>query len=85
MEESWVWTCVESPDVNATVDDDAIDLELIDLVIQLCTRIGMIMEDVSPLTLNASREGLEACGVEVARAIRTMATLAAALEVLLQG
>lgn len=43
-------------------DADAIDPNLIDLVAQLCTRIGMIMEDASPQAINASRVGLEARG-----------------------
>ncbi|MFL6720313.1 MAG: hypothetical protein ACJ8FT_00715 [Sphingomonas sp.] len=63
---------------------DAIDRDLMDLVVQLCTRIGMIMEDVSPVALNASRNGVEARVVEVAGAIRVMSPLAYAAEVLLQ-
>jgi hypothetical protein len=63
---------------------DAIDPELVDLIVQLCTRIGMIMEDVSPLVLDTSRDGLETRVVEVAGAIRIMTQLADAAEVLLQ-
>jgi hypothetical protein len=39
-------------------DPDATDRDLVHLVVQLCTRIGMIMEDVSPLAIDASRNGL---------------------------
>lgn len=71
--------------VNARMDDaDAIDPELIELVVQLCTRVGMMMEDVSTLAINASRDGLEGRVAEVVRAIRTMATLADAVEALLR-
>ncbi|HJP67696.1 MAG TPA: hypothetical protein VJ846_02250 [Sphingomicrobium sp.] len=65
-------------------DADAIHPDLIDLVVQLCTRIGMIMEDVSPLALHASRDDLKARVAEVVRAIRTLTPLADAVEVLLQ-
>ena len=42
------------------MDDNAPEnADVIDLVIQLCTRIGMMMEDVCPVALDASREGLE--------------------------
>ena len=64
--------------------DDTIDPELIDLIGQLCTRIGMMMEDVSPLALDTSRDGFEARLAEVVDAIETMATLASAVEVLLR-
>ena len=59
------------------MDDEAVtDPEVINLVVQLRTRIGMIMEDVSPLALHASREGLETRVVEIASAGRAMATIA---------
>jgi hypothetical protein len=61
-------------------DADAIDPDLSGLVIQLCTRIGMIMEDLSLVTLDASGEGLEARVDQVARAIRTMSALVHAAE-----
>jgi hypothetical protein len=64
-------------------DPDAIDPDLIDLVVQLCTRIGMIMEDVSPFAINASRDNLEGRVTEVVRAVRTMMPLAGAAEALL--
>ena len=65
-------------------DAYAIDPDRIDWVVQLCTRIGMIMEDVCPLAIDASRTGLEARVAEVVRAIRTIAPLADAVEMLLQ-
>jgi hypothetical protein len=63
-------------------DVDAIDPDLIDLIVQLCTRIGMMMEDVTPLAIAASRDGLETRVAEVASALRKMTTLANAMEVL---
>lgn len=65
-------------------EDGEADPDRIDLVVQLCTRIGMIMEDVSPLAIDASRDGLESRVAEVVRAIRTIGPLADAVEVLLQ-
>ena len=64
-------------------EPDEIDPDLVDLFVQLCTRIGMIMEDVSPLAFNASREGLEARVAEVLGAVRTITALANAVQVLL--
>ena len=64
-------------------DEAATDPDVIDLVVQLCTRIGMIMEDVSPLALDASREGLERRVVEIANAARAMATIADAAQELI--
>lgn len=63
---------------------DATDPDRTDLVVQLCTRIGMIMEDACPLALDASRDGLEARVAEVVCAIRTVASLVGAVEVLLR-
>ena len=65
-------------------DADVIDPDVIDLVVQLCTRIGMIMENATPVALDASREGLEERIAALAVATRTMATIAAAAEGLLQ-
>jgi hypothetical protein len=62
---------------------DAIDPDLIDLVIQLCTRIGMIMEDLSLIALDASRDGSGDRVAEIVSAVRTLAALAQAAEVLL--
>ena len=64
-------------------ETDPIDPDQIDPVVQLCTRIGKMMEDVSPLALDASREGLARRVSDVAGATRAMATIAAAAEALL--
>jgi hypothetical protein len=82
---SWVWTLCECTGVSADVDGtDAIDPEVIELIVQLCTRIGMIMEDVGPLALNASREGLRARVAEIAVEIRAITAISNAAEALLQ-
>lgn len=65
-------------------ETDTTDPNLIDLVVQLCTRIGMMMEDVGPIALDASREGLEQRVAVIACATRNMATIAAASESLLE-
>jgi hypothetical protein len=81
---SWVWTSPRCQDVSAFVEKaDPIDPNLIELVVHLCMRIGMIMEDVTPLAINASRNGLEDRVAEVVNAIRMMAPLADSLEALL--
>ncbi len=59
------------------------DPEEVDLVIQLCTRMGIIMEDVSPLALHASREGLQQRVAEIACEIRAMTAIAGAAESLI--
>lgn len=61
-------------------DPDALDPDLTELVIQLCTRVGMMMEDVSPVALDASRERLEQRVAIVVFATRNVATIAAAAE-----
>src|SRR5258708_1637923 len=84
-QKSWVWTSPGSVRVGAEMaDNDATDPNRIDLVVQLCTQIGMIMEDVSPLAIDASRNGLEARVAEIIRAIRLMAVIAGAAEALLK-
>ncbi|HUE80379.1 MAG TPA: hypothetical protein VMN38_12220 [Sphingomicrobium sp.] len=65
-------------------DADAPDPDRMDLVVQLCTRIGMIMENMIPLAIDASRDGLKGRVAEVVRATRTMAALADAVEALLE-
>jgi hypothetical protein len=65
-------------------DADAIDPDLIELVVQLCTRIGMMMEDVSPLAIDASSDGLKRRIAEVVRATRTIAVLVDAVDALLK-
>jgi len=47
-----------------------------ELVLQLCTRLGMLMEDLCPLALNSSTDGLGARVEEIARRVRAMAALA---------
>ena len=66
--------------MDATDPDNA---DVIDLVIQLCTRIGMMMEDVCPVALDASRDGLEERVSDIRGEIRAMATIADAAEALL--
>ena len=66
------------------MDDNAPEkADVIDLVIQLCTRIGMMMEDVCPVALDASRDGLEERVSDIRGEIRAMATIADAAEALL--
>ena len=62
---------------------DPDNADAIDLVVQLCTRIGMMMEDVCPVALDASREGLEERVADLRGAIRVMATIADAAEAML--
>lgn len=64
-------------------ETDAIDPNVTDLVVRLCTRIGIMMEDLSPLALDASREGLERRVSDIASTTRAMAEIAAAAEALL--
>jgi hypothetical protein len=64
-------------------DANSHDREVVDLVVQLCTRIGMMMEDAGPLALNASREGLSERVAELARAIRPMVSVVEAAKSLL--
>ena len=62
---------------------DTIDPDVKDLIVQLCTRIGMMMEDVSPLALDASHEGLEKRVADLASIVQSMATVADAAKALL--
>ncbi len=61
----------------------ALDPDLVALVVQLNTRIGMIMEDVSLVALDASSDGLEVRMQEIARASGRIAALVEAARVLL--
>lgn len=63
---------------------DTIDSDVKDLIVQLCTRIGMMMEDVSPLALDASHEGLKERVAELVNATGAMATVAHAAAALLK-
>lgn len=65
-------------------DADCHDSDVIELAVQLCTRIGMMMEDLSPRALDASREGLEQRVVEIVAATQTMVTVADAAQALLR-
>ena len=85
MRKSSVWTYRDSARVCGYMDDPTLhDPDLVDLVVQLCTRIGMIMEDVGPLALVASPEGLEDRVHEIASAIRILVAVAHAAQVLLE-
>lgn len=64
-------------------DAEGHDSDVIDLVLQLCRRIGMMMEDANPLALDASREGLNERVADLASAARAIATVADAAEALL--
>ena len=64
-------------------DAEAIKPEVIDLVVQLCTRVGMMMEDVGPLALDASRTGLEKRVAELANSVRKMSVVVAAAQTIL--
>lgn len=55
-----------------------------ELVLQLCTRLGMLMEDVCPLALDASPDGLEARVDEIVRCVRAMVALADAAKALME-
>ncbi len=71
------FVCHPRPRRQWTMDDvAAIDPDVIELVVQLCTRMGMIMEDASALALDASHEGLEQRVVELATAAQTIAAVA---------
>jgi hypothetical protein len=65
-------------------DDLADDPARNEVVIQLCTRLGMLMEDVCPLALDASPGGLQTRVGRIARCVRAMAALADAAEALIE-
>ena len=56
---------------------------MIALVLQLNTHVGMIMEDASPLALDATPEGVEARVQEIGAASRRIAALIGAAQSLL--
>ncbi len=64
-------------------ETDPDNCDVIDLVIQLCTRIGMMMEDVCPVALDASRAGLKERVAILRGAIQVMMTIADAAEAML--
>ena len=57
-------------------DEHPPDANKNELVVQLCTCIGMMMEDLSPLALDASPVGLEARLAQITQGVLAMATLA---------
>ena len=60
------------------------DPERSELVLRLCTRLGMSMEDIIPVALDASRDGLEARVGEIARCVHAMGALADAAKALIE-
>lgn len=61
-----------------------IDPDVLELITLLCTRIGMIMEDVSPVALTTTAEGMSLRVKQVAAASSTINKLASAAAVLMQ-
>ena len=61
-----------------------IDPDVIELVALLCTRIGMIMEDVSPVALTKTADGMPLRIQRVAAASSAISALASAAEALMQ-
>ena len=53
-----------------------------ELVVQLCTRIGMMMEDLIPIALDVSLGGLEGRVRDLALGVETMTALANAAHAL---
>lgn len=68
VRKSWIWTWLQACRFVRAMDEDAADL-----VVQLCTRIGMIMED-------ASVEALTIRGVPAEEREQALTKLAAAGE-----
>ena len=64
--------------------DTNLDADLISLVVQLNMRIGMIMEDVSPVVLDPLRNRLKSRAREVACASAKIAALVDAAQALLE-
>lgn len=82
--ESCGWTSSATHGVSVTMENlAATDPEVSEFVVQLCTRLGMIMEDVTVLALDASHEGLEQRVTELAKAAQTIAAVADAAQSLL--
>ena len=78
------WTSHATPSVRGALDDlEAQDTNVADLVTQLCTRIGMMMEDASPPALNASLERLEQRVADLAGAVKAIVAVADAAKALL--
>lgn len=56
---SWVWTStpVEVPCLRVN-NKSKLDRHLLELVVRLCTRFGMIMEGVSVVALTSTADGM---------------------------
>ena len=63
---------------------DELDADTIDLINQLCTRVGMLMEDAAPLALRRSRSGPELSSrlLELRAIVTSMASLIEAAKAL---
>ena len=58
------------------------DTDRHELVVQLCTRIGMMMEDLIPIALDVSLGGLKGRVRDLALGVETMTALASAAQAL---
>ena len=79
---SWLWTCSGTCGFVPLMDDSDTDL-----IAQLSTRIGMIMEDSSVLALTfpaQDQEKRDAALIELERASAQIAALVAAMRCLLK-
>ena len=84
--ESSGWTSDATQRVSRPMDKaDPDNADAIDLVVQLCTRIGIMMEDVCPVALDAAREGLKERVANLQGAIQVMMTIADAAEAMLRS
>ena len=63
---------------------DELDADTIDLIDQLCTRVGMLMEDAVPLALHrsGSRPELQSRLLQVQASVTSMGSLIAAARAL---
>lgn len=83
-QERWGWTSSATHGDSVTMDDvAATDPDVTELVVQLCTRMGMIMEDATVLALDASPQGLEQRVVELVSAVQTITAVADAAQKLI--
>ena len=64
--------------------DQPADPDRNELLLLLCTQLGMMMEDLSPLALDASFKGQQARVRKVARCVRNMAAIADAVIALIK-
>ena len=83
--ESWDWTSSAGEASYRRVDEKLeIDTDLLELVTLLRTRIGMIMEDTSPVALSTSAEGMQLRLQQIAAASLTVNALVGAAQALLR-